>query len=174
MSGDVERVFRNHYGSLCYFASKYVRDEAVVEDIVQDAFVALLEKSPKFESDTHVKNFLYLSIRNACLNYIRDEQAKARYMEAQTREEQTENFEENIILSEVYQELANAVAALPEECRKVFELCYFQGMDNSQAAEALGISINTVRTQKARGKKMLREKLKDVYPLAVLFLDLLR
>ena len=62
---------------------------------------------------------------------------------------------------------------LPEECRKVFDLCYFQGMDNTQAAEALGVSVNTVKTQKARGKKILRENLKDLYPLLLLFLDLL-
>lgn len=173
MNSDVERIFKEHYGSFCYFASKYVRDESVVEDIVQDAFVALLEKTPRLDSDSHVKNFLYLTIRNACLNYIRDEQAKTRYLEEQTREEKTENFEDNIILSEVYQELANAVASLPSECRKVYELCYFQGMDNHQAAKALGISVNTVRVQKARGKKILQEKLKHLYPLAALLLDLL-
>ena len=173
MEGDIERIFRSHYGAFCNFASKYVRDHAVVEDIVQDAFVTLLEKSPKFDTEGHLKNFLYVTIRNACLNYIRDEEAKNRYLEAQAKEENTENFEEEIILSEVYQELANAVADLPEECRKVFELCYFQGKDNSEAAEILGISVNTVRTQKARGKKILREKLKDVYPLALLLLDLL-
>ena len=173
MGGDIERIFRSHYGAFCSFASKYVRDDVVVEDIVQDAFVALLEKSLKFESEAHLKNFLYVTIRNACLNYIRDEEAKNRYVEAQAREEKTESFEEEIILSEVYQELANAVAELPEECRKVFELCYFQGKDNNEAAEILGISVNTVRTQKARGKKILREKLKDVYPLALLLLDLL-
>ena len=173
MGGDIERIFRSHYGAFCSFASKYVRDDAVVEDIVQDAFVTLLERSPHFDTETHLKNFLYVTIRNACLNYIRDEEAKNRYVEAQVREEKTESFEEEIILSEVYQELANAVAELPEECRKVFELCYFQGKDNNEAAEILGISVNTVRTQKARGKKILREKLKDVYPLALLLLDLL-
>ncbi len=173
MMNSIEEIFKNHYGSLCYFASRYVQDENVVEDLVQDVFVSLLEKSPRFDSEAHLKNFLYLSIRNACLNYIRDRQAQSRYMEAKGRENLSECFEDDIILTEVYRELTAAVVHLPEECRKVFDLCYFQGMDNTQAAEVLGVSVNTVKTQKARGKKILRENLKDLYPLLLLFLDLL-
>ena len=41
-------------------------------------------------------------------------------------------FEESIILTEIYRELALAVEKLPEECRKVFHLCYFQGLDNEK------------------------------------------
>lgn len=84
------------------------------------------------------------------------------------REEQLENFEENIILTEIHRELTAAVEKLPEECRKVFNLCYFQGLDNESTARELGLSINTVKAQKARGKKILKENLKDIFPLLML------
>ena len=83
-------------------------------------------------------------------------------------EEQTENFEESIILTEIHRELAAAVEKLPEECRKVFQLCYFQGLDNERVAQEFGVSVNTVKTQKARGKRILRENLKDIFPLLML------
>ena len=78
-------------------------------------------------------------------------------------------MEEGIILTEIHRELAAAVERLPEECRKVFDLCYFQGLDNESAAKELGLSINTVKAQKARGKKILKENLKDIFSLFVLF-----
>ena len=65
-------------------------------------------------------------------------------------------------------ELAADVEKLPEECRKVFQLCYFQGLDNESAAQELGLSVNTVKAQKARGKKILRENLKDILSLLML------
>lgn len=166
---DVELVFKEYYGSLCYFASKYLQDEEVIEDIVQDIFITLLEKKTQFQSETHLKNFLYLSVRNGCLNYLRNLRSRDRYIASLPSGDQEESFEDNIILTEVHRELAAAVGKLPEECRKVFELCYFQGLDNDSAAKELGLSINTIKAQKARGKKMLKESLKDLMPLVAVF-----
>ena len=142
---NIEVIFKEYYGSLCYFASQFLKNEEVIEDLVQDVFIALLEKKMLFQSEVHLKNFLYLSIRNSCLNYIRSTRSKDRYIASLAHEEQTEDFEESIILAEIHRELAAAVEKLPEECRKVFQLCYFQGLDNESAAQELGLSVNTVR-----------------------------
>ena len=164
---NIEVIFKEYYGSLCYFASRFLKDEEVIEDLVQDVFITLLEKKMFFQSEVHLKNFLYLSIRNSCLNYIRSTRSKDRYIASLAHEEQTEDLEESIILTEIHRELAAAVEKLPEECRKVFQLC-FQGLDNERAAQELGLSVNTVKAQKARGKKILRENLKDILSLLML------
>ena len=130
---NIEVIFKEYYGSLCYFASRFLKDEEVIEDLVQDVFITLLEKKMFFQSEVHLKNFLYLSIRNSCLNYIRSTRSKDRYIASLAYEEQAENFEESIILTEIHRELAAAVEKLPEECRKVFQLCYFQGLDSKSA-----------------------------------------
>ena len=158
---NIEVIFKEYYGSLCYFASRFLKDEEVIEDLVQDVFITLLEKKMFFQSEVHLKNFLYLSIRNSCLNYIRSTRSKDRYIASLAYEEQAENFEESIILTEIHRELAAAVG-------KLFQLCYFQGLDNESAAQELGLSVNTVKAQKARGKKILRENLKDILSLLML------
>ena len=165
---NIEVIFKEYYGSLCYFASRFLKDEEVIEDLVQDVFITLLEKKMLFQSEVHLKNFLYLSIRNSCLNYIRSTRSKDRYIASLAYEEQADNFEESIILTEIHRELAAAVEKLPEECRKVFQLCYFRGVDNESAAQELGLSVNTVKAQKARGNKILKENLKDIFPLLML------
>ena len=96
---NIEVIFKEYYGSLCYFASRFLKDEEVIEDLVQDVFITLLEKKMFFQSEVHLKNFLYLSIRNSCLNYIRSTRSKDRYIASLAYEEQAENFEESIILT---------------------------------------------------------------------------
>ena len=123
---NIEVIFKEYYGSLCYFASRFLKDEEVIEDLVQDVFITLLEKKMLFQSEVHLKNFLYLSIRNSCLNYIRSTRSKDRYIASLAYEEQAENFEESIILTEIHRELAAAVEKLPEECRKVFQLFVYR------------------------------------------------
>ena len=141
----------------------------MIEDVVQDIFITLLEKKTQFQSVIHLKNFLYLSVRNGCLNYMRNLRSRDRYIASLAYDERVESFEENIILTEIYRELADAVNKLPEECRKVFELCYFQGLDNESAANELGLSVNTIKAQKVRGKKILKESLKDLMPFFFFF-----
>lgn len=170
---NVETVFKEYYSPLCYFASQYIQDDSITEDIVQDVFISLLEKKVTFQTELHLKNFLYLSVRNACLNALRNKVSREKYIEFITREESSENFEDNLILTEVHKELAEAVEKLPPECRKVFDLSYFQGKDNETVAEELGLSVNTVKAQKARGKKILREGLKDIFPFVMFFLNIL-
>lgn len=167
----IEEVFQEYYAPLCYFVSRYIVDELVIEDLVQDLFATLLEKKQTFNSSLHLKNFLYITLKNSCLNYLRKGNAKIRY---ELINEQNSYIEEsliqNIIATEVYKELAEAVAQLPPKCRRVFEASYFDGLDNMQVANKLGISIFTVKAQKVRGKKILKENLKDLFPvLAILF-----
>lgn len=172
-SWQVEDIFKEYYAPLCYFAARYLGDEIAAEDLTQDLFASLLEKKQEFHSLLHLKNFLYLSVRNACLNVIRSGNAKERYLAAGKAADNTDDsLIQNIIVTEVYKELTEAVALLPAECRKVFEACYFEGLDNEKAARKLGLSIFTVKAQKARGKKILKENLKDLFPVLAILFDL--
>ena len=58
-----------------------------------------------------------------------------------------------MIETEIFSRLRKAIEKLPRECRKVFELCYFEGMNNEKAAQTLRISIETVKAQKKRANR---------------------
>ena len=82
-----------------------------------------------------------------------------------------EVYEENSYLlqrieSEIMDEIFRAIDQLPEECRKVFKLSYIDGMEVCKVAETLHISENTVKTQRLRARKFLKENLKDLFPVA--------
>jgi RNA polymerase sigma-70 factor (ECF subfamily) len=58
------------YAQLCLFADSFVKDQLVAEDIVSDVFIKLWNKANDFSSLTAIKAFLYISTKNASLNYI--------------------------------------------------------------------------------------------------------
>ena len=74
------------------------------------------------------------------------------------------------IENEVIEEIFHTIERLPEECKKVFKLSYIEGLEVNRVAEILDISENTVKTQRLRARKFLKENLKDLFPLLLLFI----
>lgn len=59
--------YEEYFSALKYFACRYITDEAVVCDLLQDFFIKLWEKGEVFENELAFKTYLYRSIRNNCL-----------------------------------------------------------------------------------------------------------
>ena len=64
-------VYHHYYKSLCFFASEYIKEDNLSEDIVQDVFTQLWEKAPGLEDASKLQGYLYAMVRNKCLNQIR-------------------------------------------------------------------------------------------------------
>lgn len=76
---DIEYLFNTYYARLCYFAYKLVKDQEAAKDLAQDVFLKYWHKRNEYSSELAIKNFLYLSLRNACLNYIRHDTIEKKY-----------------------------------------------------------------------------------------------
>ena len=157
---EVEKIFTSWYSSLCYFAFRYVQDDETARDIVQEVFVRLMEKRQAFQSEQHLKNFLYLTIKNDCLNHLRNRLSREHYLSYLKHEGEQDEFECRMIETEIFSRLRKAIEK------------YFEGMNNEKAAQTLRISIETVKAQKKRGKQILRKNLQELYPLFALLFGL--
>lgn len=170
-----EKLFKTYYSRLCYFSFQFVNDTVTAEDIVQEAFCNYWNHRNElslFSNETAIKNFLYSTVRNISLNRIRHLKVATKYLELQDPSP-IEEFDiiHSIIRSEVLAELHMALNTLPESCRRISKMGYLAGMKNSEIAEKLGISINTVKTQKKRGLQLLRIMLKpEAYIVFITFL----
>jgi RNA polymerase sigma-70 factor (ECF subfamily) len=161
-AGSFERVFRKFYALLVLFARKLTRDEAAAEDIVSDVFCKLWQRQFQFGSMQSARAFLYISVRNACLNHLyrSDYQAGVRKKIEYVRKEETEEFALNhIIRAEISGQVLQQVDQLPAACRRIMRMSFVQGFSNRQIARELQLSINTVRNQKARGIHLIRKRL---------------
>lgn len=65
-------------------------------------------------------------------------------------------YDDYIITAEFDQKLNHWLSSLPSECRKVVDMA-IAGMKNDEIAQALKISVNTVKNQKVKGFKILKE-----------------
>jgi len=154
----LKQLFNEHYKGLCLFARQYIFDNEKVEDIVQDVFLNIWEKGELNATDAQAKSYLFTSVRNRCLNYIRDNKKFNDNVEVSLIENVYET--DKLEYRELEKVITNAIHDLPEKCREVFQLSRFQDMKYQQIADALGISVKTVEAQMSKALKVLRERLK--------------
>lgn len=154
-----DQLFRKFYPALCYFAKRYVPTQELAEEVVQDVMVKLWQRHESFDSYSSLKAFLYISIKNGCLDIATSEKRKLnRDSNWYLQQEQLEaDVEEYIIQTEVLMEISQAIAMLPDQCRNIMKMSYEQGMSGKQIAEAMQITVSTVNNQKARGILLLRK-----------------
>jgi len=165
-----EQLFREQFEPLCGFAKGYIRDTDTAKEIVQDVFVNLWSKRDIIDPDKPVKAYLFTSVRNRCLNYIRDHKKFQSYILDVETEERFPSWEPGYLEEEeTGRKIESAMAKLPAKCREVFELSRFSEMKYSEIAEKLGISVKTVEVHISKALKILREELKELL-LILLFL----
>lgn len=171
-SKKVNDWFDLYYRSLCSFAYRYVEDNDMAEDIVQETFIYVWQNEQKFIDDIATKVFLYRTVKNKCLNKLKHFEVKAKVHELiQDETEEDSLFEKHFLHEETIRLFYQAIESLPNQSRAVIKLA-LKGLNNPEIAEDLGISVNTVKTHKKTAYNSLRIKLKDVMPLFLLYTDI--
>lgn len=154
------RIFDTFHTRLCYYSAGLLASEKEAEDVVQEAFVNLWQRRSSFRDMEAVKAFLFVTVRNRCLNICKHGKVVRKYAD-NWEEGLEEDMTSRIIEAEVLEDIYQALQKLPPGCRNVLELSYFEGMRNKDIAEQLQVSVNTVKTQKMRGLHLLRGILKS-------------
>ncbi len=154
-----DALFRKYYSQLVRFALGFLHDGSTSEEIVQDVFVKIWENAPRISITTTVPGYLYSSVRNHCLNYLKHENIKRKYEKEQTEVPSLHpvSSTENINFTFFKQMLVQAVRDLPGKCREIFEMAKFDGLSYEEIAEYLEVSVKTVENQMGIALKKLRE-----------------
>ncbi|VAW15052.1 hypothetical protein MNBD_BACTEROID05-870 [hydrothermal vent metagenome] len=156
----LKELYDSFFIYLCAYSEKYVSDSQISGDIVQEIFIKIWNRNKDFTSLHALRSFMYLSVRNASLNYLRDNGKTVRLRDYHTNEK---IFDRNLIIEEeVYAMIRKEIDKLPKACKKVFELTLLD-MSILEISESLGISKNTVRNQRAKARKILKGQLKHLY-----------
>ncbi len=171
--GEFRRLFDNFYVPLCMFAGKYVDDNQLAADIVQDCFIKLWQIRGDFFYVHQVKSFLYTSVRNRALNEIEHSKVVNEYAEKIVAKGMDSFFDDLVIEEETYRILTNAFDKLPSQMKAIMYLA-LEGSSNNEIAEKLSVSIDTVKSLKKIAYKKLRESLKEYYYLIPLVISTLR
>lgn len=156
-------LFKNYYKSLVYFAMRYVDEREVGEDIVQEFFVQLWENESDFLSYNSFRTFLYNSIRNASLNYLKHKSVEQKYVSySLLHQEGDDELGLKVMEEELYRTLFRFVEELPQRRKEIFKL-YLQGKKNAEIAILLDVSPETVKTAKKESVRYIRERMGNLF-----------
>lgn len=160
-SGDrkaLQHLYTLHYKTLCYFANKLILNTPQAEDIVADSYVKLWNLRSNFDTLVNIRAFLYITVRNACFNFLRQSkritaaQEEMLYLLQHDSDKIQFTEIEASLLDKIYAE----IESLPKQCREVFKLFYLQQLSTTEIAQRMNLSRNTVQNHKIRATKLLR------------------
>ncbi|MCG8484976.1 MAG: RNA polymerase sigma-70 factor, partial [Clostridia bacterium] len=153
------KLFERFYTPLVIFADSYLDDTEASRDLVQDIFLTLIDKKEIFHTISKLKAYLYTYVKNNCLNQLRKEKVKNRYIDfAQYTNSNEESFWNKVLEEEVYYYLYKAINKLPPKAREVYILS-LDGKKNQEIADQLGITVETVKSHKKKNKAVLKKHL---------------
>ena len=152
-----ERIFHKLYARLCSFSLSYTRDNTVAEEIVGDSFLVVWNKREQFKDINGLKSYLYTTVKNASLDYLK-KSGEAIPIDINTPDS-NKNMEFRMIEEETHSMLYSALDSLPAKCRRVFELSCLDDV-KYQDIDEMQISLNTVKSQRARAIQLLKDHFK--------------
>ncbi|MBQ6032309.1 MAG: RNA polymerase sigma-70 factor [Prevotella sp.] len=159
-----DTLYNTYYRALVVFSKQIVKDVDTAEDIVQDVLSALWEKKIGFENLSQFRVYMYNAVRNRSLKYV----TRNKHLQVSIDNPDLSSSEfhllptgdEDFYSEEIYRRMILAIESLPDRQRSVFLLA-IEGKKNSEIAEVLHISEDTVKTHRKRGMVTLREKMSD-------------
>lgn len=167
----IETVFHRFYAALCFFGNKITHDQEASKDIVQEVFARLFEKKHyRYENMIMLKTFLYNSVRNGAIDYIRLQEKSSKAIRNNQPAPTVNDIDIDYfeIESDVISKIFEAIDRLPEACRTIFKMSYLDRMSVLEIATTLNIAESTVKTQRQRAKHHLRSWLRDLYSTVIL------
>ncbi|MGV8095242.1 MAG: RNA polymerase sigma-70 factor [Mangrovibacterium sp.] len=166
------KVYEDYYTCLCFYAGKFIHDSEQARSIVQEVYAGLWMKREKLNITYSVKAYLFNSVRNACIDYLRKEKSNNEALAGLARDDTVSS--DHMEVAELNDRINRTIQALPEKCREIFVLCRFEGLKYGEIAEKLGISIKTVEMQMGIALKKLRKSLSDYQWINLMIFILLK
>jgi RNA polymerase sigma-70 factor (ECF subfamily) len=156
-----ESAFKAIYDALnrqlIHFCRCFVSMEDA-KDIAAETFFKLWNMRSRWNTINNVKAFLYITARNACLNFLRSERTKI--VNEKKIAELLEREEKMILLSEIQSDLINLIMleieSLPDNCKKVFKMSVLEGYETAEIAAKLNIAPQTVFNLKYIAAKTIK------------------
>lgn len=149
-------MFDRYYSALCVVARMYTGDQAAAEDIVQQVFIVFWEQKCYQRVTISIKAYLQTSVRNASLNFLQKKKNIDRNQAGMPCDAAAGQALDFLLNREEQKVIEKAISELPEQCRKVFEMVYFEDTQYKAVAENLQISVNTVKSHLRNALRILK------------------
>jgi RNA polymerase sigma-70 factor (ECF subfamily) len=170
--GAFEEVFKTNFKGLHAYAFTLLKDEMAAEEMVQNVFFKLWERTASININGSVTAYLYRAVHNESLNHLKHLKVRSQHqLFVSHRMQESDHAGKRIDLKQLEDRLHKALNELPEQCRTIFQMSRFEELRYREIAERLEISVKTVENQMGKALKLLRMKLSDFLVLLIIFLN---
>ena len=124
-------------------------------DITQETFIDVFSKIEQFQGKSTIGAWIKQIMINKSINHLNRREIHFSLDENEQIEQEVAPDDDR---EQLMYQLIDSIATLPEGCRVIFTLYYFEGYDHLEIATILGISKSTSKSQLSRAKTLLRAK----------------
>lgn len=153
-----KQVFDKYYQKLFHLAFYFLKSRELAEEAVSDVFYIVWKKRDALDKINHIEYYLYTSVKNQALHYLRRAPSADRIpLELYQLEWLPDSTNPELaFLDEEYRRLIQeAILSLPAKCREVFRLVLSDKLKHKEIAELLDISEKTVEAHMAAAYKKI-------------------
>ncbi len=172
-------LVRRHQSALYNFAVRLIGAPSAAEEVVQDAFVRVVQNAAEFKHEARFTTWVYTIVRNLCIDHLRKRalrrhpslvepssgKSSSEGGEGPSLGERTEDprasVEREATGRELAVKIAAAVEALPDDQREVFLLREGSNLPFKEIAEITGVPENTVKSRMRYALERLQQALAD-------------
>lgn len=159
-SGIVE-IIRDYKDGLILYLNGFTQDIHAAEDLMEDTFVKLAVKKPRFSAKSSFKTWLYTIGRNTAIDYFRrgSKTIQVPLDDLQCLSSDEEDLEQSYLQEERKITVHRVMRRLKPEYRQVLYLSFFEGFNNAQIAAIMKKSKRQVENLNYRAKRSLKAEL---------------
>ncbi len=170
-AGSFDELLRRYRTPLVKYFCRMVRDEALAEDLAQEAFLRVYKARHRYRAEARFTTWLYRIATNLALNAIRDAKGRGRQEGNGSAEDGETPFEyvdpkasveQQMIETDRGRMIREAIEALPENQRAAIILHKYQDVDYRQIAGILKVSESAVKSLLFRAYETLRARLEPL------------
>jgi RNA polymerase sigma-70 factor (sigma-E family) len=154
-------LYRSDYRSLVRLAAMLVDDVGTAEELVQDAFVATARHHGRdaLRDPSAAAAYLRSAVLNRARSQLRKREVRRRHLRTVSAPPSAPAADVGVIAADEHHRLVEALRRLPSRQREVLVLRYYADLTVRETAEALGISVGSVKTHTHRGLAALEMQL---------------
>jgi RNA polymerase sigma-70 factor (ECF subfamily) len=158
---DALGLLYDRFGRVAYgLAFRILRDRALAEDAVQEAFLAVWRSADAYKRErAKPSTWILTVVHRRAVDVVRREQRRRGEPLESAPEPAAGPVDEDVTLRDRRAAVQAALAELPGDQRQALELAYYGGLTQSQLAESLGVPLGTVKSRMFAGLGRLRELL---------------
>jgi RNA polymerase sigma-70 factor (ECF subfamily) len=152
------------------FAYRYLGDERKAEDIAQETFLRIYRARHNWKPEASFRTWMLTIATRLCLNEIRSRKRERRVFRpvgsagesdfwANAPDENSISPLEGLLVNERAALVRKAVETLSDNRRAALLLQRFEGLSYREVADAMGLTLEAVRSLLVRARKNLRQRL---------------